>query len=216
MNRKSVAVRLSALAALAVVAVAATDRATIAHQGSTGVEEVVALNNKYRKVETRLRRLADAPDFGILVENLPDELSGKVTKADVEKWIRAELTNSASTAVIVTDKEQDERLDSPGGNPTDARNLEGYIKRRDAAARFLYVRLSFLKTEDGVSFYDIAVEFNRIGVIPTGAGFCTVFSTGGYGTFGANAALGEKLRAAVTAQVKKFATAWTAANAAKE
>lgn len=214
MNRATITTRIATLAVLA-LAFVATDQATIAHQGSTGVEEVVALNQKYKNLQGNTRRLTESPDFSILVEGLSDDLNGKVTQADIEKWIKAELGRSAPNAVVVTDKQQDDRLETPSGDPTQAKNLEGYLKRRDAAARFLYLRLSYLENSEGVSFYDITVEFNRIGVTPTGAGFCTIFSTGGYGTF-SGGSTSDKLRTAISNQVKKFSTAWNTANGVKE
>lgn len=173
---------------------------------STTEDTLVAMARKIRGSE-----LAGCPDFGILVEGLPEAFTGAFTRDDVRGWVEAELARSAPKARVLTEAESEARREEalPAAALSD---MGRYLREKDRRYRFLYVRVSGLKSLEGTTVYTVAVEFKRQGIVPSGSLLVGVWDTGVIGLFGSARDPATTLREAVQKLVKEFADAWVVAN----
>lgn len=155
--------------------------------------------------------LTNAPDFSLVVEELPKQLSF-ITPQDIQSWTRAELVHSAPRAAIVTQKEQEKQFHfaSP------ARTITDYMKQWDASVRHLSISLTSLLTPRGSQACIVRVKFIRGAFLLARENIKTsVYEEIAYGFDGSGqnkAEMRSALRKAVQCLVKKFSEKWVAGN----
>jgi len=147
--------------------------------------------------------LTGSPDFSIVVEKLPEILAWSISEAQVKQWIKDELARSAPTAGVVSVETQQERSVS-------LRN--GMLGGMDAAAKFLHVTINYLKSDLGISFYSIRLEFNRPAIAVTGISYVSAWENTVGGYFGSNYSVVDRIRDAIQKVARDFAVKWNIDN----
>lgn len=151
--------------------------------------------------------LSAMPDTSILVESLPEALSGDLTTPDVELWVRSGL---AGTGLRVVSRSEQSTSFMPKPAETEADALE----REDRAARRLYVNIFAMKDKvDNTLYYFARIQVDRAGFVSPGRfESVTVWDRGRGGYAGRANRPEEVLRKAVDALVRDFVDAWKVAN----
>ena len=181
---------------------------SVASTKGSEIEEFWKIQTSHRNSDTDIRCLQLAPDFSV-----DAGISGKanvdgVDEDDMKRWMTAELSRSAPSANVISDKDQKSRSD----NADDANNVLDLISRRDNGLRNLFVSLNILKAQDGLSVYTITINFNRCAVTPYGLAYVSVYEKSATGFFGKAKTPSDVLRDGIVGLVKNFADAWSVAN----
>jgi S1-C subfamily serine protease len=149
------------------------------------------------------KELTGSPDFSIVVEKLPEEITWSISEAQVRQWIRDELARSASMAGVISVETQQERSVS-------LRN--GMLGGMDAAAKFLHITIHYLRSDLGISFYSIRLEFNRPAIAVTGISYVPAWENTVGGYFGSSHSVVDRIRDAIQNITRDFAVRWSIDN----
>jgi len=154
-------------------------------------------------IETGTKKLAGSPEFVVLVESLPERLKWSISVTQVRQWIEAELARSAPTAVALSFDAQQKKVTSL---------RDGMLGGMDAASKFLLITINYVRTDLGISFYSIRMEFNRPAITVIGLSFSPAWESSVGGYFGSSYSVSDKIRDAVQGITREFAAQWVEDN----
>lgn len=142
----------------------------------------------------------------VLVESLPEELRGDVSRATIERWVTNRLENAGLEVISYEDREEAFRA-------SDMSHDRAMLSAQDKFSSKVYVNVGGLRTPDGTTSLTVSLEVNRGAFVwPGYFKRATVYNRGSFILFGRSFDTEAKVRDEINKLMDVFEKDWKACN----
>lgn len=156
--------------------------------------------------EEKLLGLTEFQRCLVLVESLPEELRGDVSRATIERWVTNRLENAGLE--VISYEGQQEAL-----RASDMSHDQAMLSAQDKFWSDVYVNVGGIRTSDGTTSLTVSLEVRRGAFVwPGYFTRATVYNRGSFILFGRSFDTEAKVRDEINKLMDVFEKDWKACN----